>query len=247
MPVVANHVFTICIFLCVLAVYAFRYWQVARRPGQMTGLVNELGVAMTSVDDVSAWKCLQRTKLGKTGSRQKVRNAFRSDQDTWGLNLFDFEYKIPYNNKRPICRQTVVAADCGMVSLPRFRMRPEGLLEKAGAILGMQDIDFDDHAAFSRSYFLQSESEADVRFAFQPELLNLFAANPGWTIESRSSGLIFYKPSVLLKPAEMKSALLLCSQAYDLLSQSGPTPETEDYFQELLERNRSHVDALQEA
>lgn len=245
MPISSEHMWIAIASIPILGFAAFRQFRIYQRPNVMSGLAGQLGIDLLKVPDTAAWTCMQRTKLGKTGRDQRIRNTYRSDQGNWGLNLFDFRYTIPNRRNGPsVFHQTVVGVDCGAMSLPRFRLRPEGLLQKAQALVGFQDIDFAEHAGFSNTYFLQSENEQEVRHAFQTELLELFAANPGWTFESRRGAMICYKPGALLKPEDMKKAMLLCSQVYDLLSEVGAAPETEAYFQDLLARNRSHVDSI---
>jgi len=59
--------------------------------------------------------------------------------------------------------------------LPTFSLRPESFFHKIGAAIGMQDIDFEEHADFSDNFVLTGDDEQLVRQFFDNGLLNEFA------------------------------------------------------------------------
>ncbi len=65
------------------------------------------------------------------------------------------------------------------VTFPRFCARPEGrLLNVLTELVGVEDIDFEDHEEFSRRYHLSGDSPRTIRQLFQPRLLDLITSLP---------------------------------------------------------------------
>ena len=92
-------------------------------------------------------------------------------------------------------------------------MRPENIFDKVGSALGFQDIDFDSHPNFSRTFVLKSSNEAAIRSYFRPALLEFFETKQGVSVEAESGMMFFFRPGLRVKPAELKDLL---SQAYEV-------------------------------
>lgn len=108
--------------------------------------------------------------------------------------LFDYRYPVRTQVSRfRYVEQTVAGFFLAGRGLPGFTLRPEGLVEKFGAALGMQDIDFAAQPAFSNSYVLQGADEEAVRALFTDEVLRQFGDQKGWWIEGWNEWLLIYK------------------------------------------------------
>ncbi len=68
-------------------------------------------------------------------------------------------------------RHTLIAMESNSLQIPQFSIRPEGFWDKIGAKIGFQDIDFDEHPAFSESFVVQGTDEAAVRRFFDAEIV----------------------------------------------------------------------------
>ena len=84
---------------------------------------------------------------------------------------------------------------------PRFALTPEGVLERLGALFGLQDINFEDSPEFSRAYRLRGNNEAEIRSLFTPELRTFFAATPGQKVAG-GGRFLFWWDSGRLPQAE---------------------------------------------
>lgn len=65
--------------------------------------------------------------------------------------------------------------------------------DKIGAAIGFQDIDFDNHPEFSRSFVLKGENEQAIRHFFDTKMLELFAKRKKSCVESRPGVFIYLR------------------------------------------------------
>jgi len=130
----------------------------------------------------------------------------RKPEGTSGILLFDFSYQARgdgADDESMVVRQTVAALFYPKGGLPRFELRPKGLLRKIGTALVGQKIDFKSHPDFSRSYLLRGPSEGAIRRIFRLNLLEYFENHKGWWAEANGMWLILYRPGRLLQPEEL--------------------------------------------
>jgi hypothetical protein len=103
--------------------------------------------------------------------------------------------------------QTVACFRLAGKRLPRFEMRPENVFDKIGARFGLQDIDFEASAEFSKSYLLRSAEEAAVRALFHPGLLMFFEQHKGWCVEGEGEWLGVYRAVQIVSPGKLRTFL----------------------------------------
>ena len=80
------------------------------------------------------------------------------------------------------------------LDVPHFYLRPErALLDAIGSLLGGQDIDFSQDAAFSDAYVLQGDDEAGIRELFDADVRSYFAQRvaDSFHFEARGNTLAF--------------------------------------------------------
>jgi hypothetical protein len=111
-----------------------------------------------------------------------------------GAEVLVFEHAIAKDNST--VREEIAAFKVITSNLPKFRMHPEGVLDKIVSALGRQDIDFDTHPEFSRSYRLEADDESAARRLFKPAVLEYFSKYRGWSVEGEGKWLIAFKPGV---------------------------------------------------
>jgi hypothetical protein len=121
--------------------------------------------------------------------------------------VFDLVYSniVPGGTGSTTSRQTMCAIESGRLALPRFHLRPEGMLEKALRFAGRRDIDFDSHPTFSGAFLLFGDDEAAIRASFGPELLTHFEANARIAVCASGPVLIVWRPRYVARPAEAGS------------------------------------------
>ena len=120
----------------------------------------------------------------------RPRDILRGNVDEREIIIFNYTYTTGSHKSSTTHYHTVAAF---RVDLPIFTLKPEKMLQKIGAALGMQDIDFDNYPAFSSAYQLSAEDESVVRRIFAAPILRYFSANKDWRVEAGGGWLIVYK------------------------------------------------------
>jgi hypothetical protein len=152
-------------------------------------------------------------KLFNQGRARKMRNLIQGDSGEVSIAIFDYQYTTGSGKQSKTHRQTIVTLQSSQLNCPDFTMRPEGFFDKIGSALGFQDIDFESHPVFSKSFVLQSSNEPAIRQYFTPSLLEFFESKPGISVEAQFGKLFFYRTGRCIKPAQTKDYL---SQAYEV-------------------------------
>jgi hypothetical protein len=76
---------------------------------------------------------------------------------------------------------------------PELRLEPLGPGDWLWQRLGWLDTSFPGHPAFSKRYRVEGPCGAAARRALRPEVLDVFAAFPGWHVEVRGSRLLAHR------------------------------------------------------
>lgn len=82
------------------------------------------------------------------------------------FTAFEYSYVTGGGNNNRRHRLAVISWELEGTTLPRFGLAPENALNRLAQRFGVQDFDFTDDPAFSRSYQLQGDDEAAVRRLF---------------------------------------------------------------------------------
>ncbi len=114
-------------------------------------------------------------KVLSEGIRQRFYNAVEADADNVRITVGDFSYRTRTSNgtrgsksKRHV--RTLCVLETNTLDTPHGHLRPQrAVFDKLGALLGGQDINFDDDPAFSDAYVLQGEQESAVHELFDAQ------------------------------------------------------------------------------
>jgi hypothetical protein len=99
--------------------------------------------------------------------------------------------------------------------LPGFTLRPEGTWDKISSWFKSNDISFDTHPKFSRSFVLRGQDEPAIRKLFTPQVLEYFEEHPGVSAEGSNETLLYYQHGKSV-PSEGVSQFL--ANAFESLS-----------------------------
>ncbi len=145
--------------------------------------------------------------LFNIGHHRQSRNVMRGTSGGMDLVLFDYRYVTGSGKSQSTHEQTVAAFRVPGANLPGFELRHETMVEKIASVFGYQDIDFPDHAEFSRRYLLRGKDENAVRAAFSPALIDFFeqlaAGEKWWGVEGAGDSLVVFQPAKRAKPEEL--------------------------------------------
>lgn len=102
--------------------------------------------------------------------------------------VFDFTYKSGKNSHTI----TMAWADPGR-ELPPLELREENFLDRMAAVVGWEDVDFDDDPDFSAAWHLKSANVEAARGALGPMTRRRLLAETGWRIEAEGRSVVVYK------------------------------------------------------
>ena len=162
------------------------------------------------------------SNLTTVGRSRHVRNVIEvPESDGVRMTLFDFSYVVGSGKRSRTYQQTVTRVQSPTLNLPAFEMRPEGVLFKIAASLGMKDIDIETAPNFSRMYLLRGQDEAAIRRMFTPELLSYCEANRGMWISGAGNLLWFHRENRRPKPEDLETFVNAARQTVALFLNAG--------------------------
>jgi len=172
----------------------------------LNALAMEIGLDFLPAQDDELLAKMQVFSLFNKGHRREMKNVMKTKTDNVKMTLFDYAYTTGGGEHSRRHTQTVVAFEHDSLSLPKFTLRPEGLFAKIGAAIGFQDIDFDEHPEFSKSFVLKGEDEPAIRKFFDREKLDFFAQMKESYIETAHSFFIYTRDG-RKKPEQIRKFL----------------------------------------
>ncbi len=137
-------------------------------------------------------------------SRRFYNSLSKQLIDGSGIAVFDYQYT---RGRRTHC-QSVFWAYCEDLRLPHFRLHPNiPLFHDIAKAFGMQDINFEGHPQFSRSYLLRGEDEAKIRLRFHSRFLSFLEQHPPCCAEGSGPQLIVWRDDQQVSPEKMPAWL----------------------------------------
>jgi hypothetical protein len=174
-----------------------------KRTGLLNNLASSLGLEFSAGQDDELLQKMQVFSMFNKGHSRKMKNVLKAETENAKLSIFDYQYSTGGGQHQQVHSHTLIAMESDSLQLPHFKLRPEGLFDKVGAAIGLQDIDFDQHPEFSKSFVLQGESEIAIRSFFDTELLDFLTTRTGSYIEA-APGLFIYFRGGRKKPAQVR-------------------------------------------
>lgn len=200
------------------AVFWFGHLMEKQRREQLLQEAESMGLAYAPDGDEAFHRQLAPFAVFNKGRKRKLTNLIQGESDEVRISIFDYSYTTGSGKNQSTTRQTITSLDSSQLSIPEFTMRPEGMLDKIGGVLGLQDIDFDSHPEFSKMFVLKGPNEERIRVVFGPKILTYFEQNKGLSIEAFPGSLIFYRARQKLKPSDVKNSLELAYQIFGLFA-----------------------------
>ena len=206
------------IFFGIAAVIAisfgvYSYFADKKRKEGLQAVASELGLEYFLDGSVELQEQLSAFKLFNTGRARKLTKLIRGDSDEVRISIFDYQYTTGRGKHSKNHYQTVAALQSRALDITDFLIRPEGMLDKLGGVMGFQDIDFDSHPNFSKMFVLQGSNEEAVRSMFKPAILEFFEGKKGINAAAHSGTIIIFRPGRFIKTPEIKNFL---GEAYEV-------------------------------
>ncbi len=201
------------VVLFIGAIIYFSWLHEKKRREALEAVATEMGLEYKKDGDVSLQDQLDGFKLFSNGRSRKLDNLIVGETDEVRIALFDYRYTVGSGKHRSTPRQTVASLQSASLVIPDFSMRPEGMFDRIGGMIGFQDVNFDTHPTFSKMFVLKGNNEEAVRQCFTPAVLEFFEQRKGISVEADHGRLIFFRPNKRLKADEFRDLL---GQAYEV-------------------------------
>lgn len=118
---------------------------------------------------------------------------------------------------------TVIHVSDMAISIPDFALEPERLWTKFSELTFAKDIDFRDHEAFSRKYYLRGEDEMGIRQFFQEPLIEFLEQQQDIHIESHRGKLLLYARRDVLDVSDLLRLLAMLPELVDRMNNKKST------------------------
>ena len=132
-----------------------------------------------------------------------MKNVMIAETEAVRLSLFYYQYTTNNGKTSHTLRFTLIALEFASLRFPSFTLRPEGMLDAIGSVLGLQDIDFMDDPVFSKSFVLKGNDEPAIREFFGDKLRRELTEMHGSHLEGSTSTIVFRRGG-RKRPDQMK-------------------------------------------
>jgi len=198
-----NLVVSAIVAIILIAILIFGYSLTQKRRIQLGNLAKELGLSFHPKDKTKRLPyMLGRFKFFTNTHSHKAKNLLSGEGEGMQYIISDLFFTVSDPNKKNNVtgkHLTLMILESSEGNLPPFAMRPSPqFTREMEGYRGMEDIDFQTHAAFSNQYRLMSEDEPAVRNLFEAQILDYFSQNPGLTLEANGRFIfLLHHPQLL--------------------------------------------------
>ena len=203
-------------FVVIIGLIVWFSWRSAKkRVEEFQRVADEIGLPFYPRGDNSLLSSLHGFHLFSVGYDKTIRNMLHGNSDNVEVAIFDYAYAVGSGDTASAHFQSVIYFRSSRLALPHFALRPESIFHKMGSAMGYQDIDFDSHPQFSRTFLLQGADEASIRSLFKPELLTFLESQQQISIEGGGDQMVYYRNAKRIKPEEVRDFM---QQGFEIYS-----------------------------
>ena len=174
-----------------------------RRVNALKSLADELRWEFAPDGNEKLHQGLSRFHLSSRGATSVLTNLMYGRCDGTDVALFEYEWT---QGKQRV-RQTVVWMQRRGTRMTEFALRPENVWRQLGGWPAHDDINFESHPEFSRSYLLRGDDESAIRELFTSDVLDFYERHPGLVTEGSGNKLLYYRDGVVVQPDELRAHL----------------------------------------
>lgn len=168
-------------------------------------VAKELGLGYYATGERTLLARVGHFQLFSQGDPRLLTNMLHGETNNVEMAIFDYQYTVRKGKNRHTHCQSVIYFRSPSLNLPYFSLRPEGFFDRIANVVGYQDIDFDMHPQFSKMYVLRGREEAAIREFFVDDLLSGLESQPMINCDAGGEQIVFYRPSIRIKPEEVRS------------------------------------------
>ncbi|MBL8813721.1 MAG: hypothetical protein JNM43_26375 [Planctomycetaceae bacterium] len=207
--------------IIVLAIYFER-----RRTAQMVEYGTALGFTVQQVMPGELDGFSGSTQVMNTGRGRKAHNILRREVAPLDVVLCDYRYIVGSGKHSRTIHQTLAIFRSPRLQTPDFVISPEGFFSRVGAMLGWQDIDFDDSPEFSRKFVLKGSNEEAIRGFLTPERRDLLTTMDRLCLEAFPGCFYFWFDGKRTPPDKLQGFFEKAFSVYSAFAEPAGEHET---------------------
>ena len=138
----------------------------------------------------------------KTKKVETIYNRLFNTKNTF--KLFDINFSEGEFIAKENVRTTMLHIKLDH-KIPNFTLDREGFLERVYAFAGFKDIPIDNHADFSKRFYLLGDNPAEIKSFFTDDIVHFFESNPYYHVESNGHSLLIFGKERLAGIKEIKA------------------------------------------
>ena len=138
----------------------------------------------------------------KTKKVETIYNRLFNTKNTF--KLFDINFSEGEFIAKENVRTTMLHIKLDH-KIPSFTLDREGFLERVYAFAGFKDIPIENHADFSKRFYLLGDNPAEIKSFFTDDIVHFFESNPYYHVESNGHSLLIFGKERLAGIKEIKA------------------------------------------
>lgn len=194
-------------------------WQEAERRKALAAWASAHGLTFQPERDYGLPGRRPGLRALQRGENRYVCNLCAGEWRGRPLQVFDFHYETHHRDskgrRRTRHHRGTAALVGSAVPLQPLHVRAEGLLDRLGAFVGLDDINFES-AEFSRRFHVQAENRRWAYDVLHPRALEFLLGAPDFSLEFDRVGVLAWRDA-LQPPADLEQAADLAAGLLDLL------------------------------
>ena len=180
-----------------------------KRSVELRTVADRLGFDFTEASELSSLPFLADFEIFE-GSPSRIEKSMTGSRGGERIGIFDLAYvNTGPNGGSQTSRQTMCVIESNGLNLPKFYVRPEGILEKALQFAGSSDIDFPEFPTFSNAFYLYGDDEAAIRAVVKPEFARFFEQNSVLSAYAAGPRLIVFRSRYPARPQEFEGYVMM--------------------------------------
>lgn len=206
----------------VTVVFVVSNWIERERTREYEAAARKLGLEFYPQGDKSLMDAhgqyslfLGNFSIFEQGHSRKLKNLIRGQTDRVDVAIFDYSYTVGSGDSSSTHRQTVIRFDSPSLQLPAFELRPAQMSDRLTKLFRKGIIELSEFPAFSRSYSLRGEDEAEIRDTFTPDVVQHLESLSRLHIAGAGPKLLVYRPGKRLRGYQIRPFL---EEAFELFS-----------------------------
>ncbi len=202
------------IVLTMLGLFFLAILYLQKRAKQWKELAYRHGFSYYKLDPLQIPSRYGYFPLLSIGSDRKASHVCRGAIKNWSICLFDYSYTTGSGDDETHYAMTLMILESPLIFKP-MSLRPENVLDKVGAALGFDDIDFES-ADFSRTYCVKGENKKFTYDIIHPRMMEFLLSHKGLYIETQQNTVLFHR-GCLLKAPQIEQLLQEADRFYEMI------------------------------